>query len=667
MGYGFRDGDIISLANDKAGALTMSTNLLDYRGTELDPETLWETQPAVRTVVDFITTTIAGIPFDLYERQADGGRTRNYQHRVARALSKPGYRLGQKRWVQQLLHDRMVHDRWAVIIQELEGGGLELIRMPAERITLITDGIGRFTELGIWTEGSLRTRPLDDVIFDVGVGPTKKDRKPGHSVLRTLSDLARELDGMSEYRANLFRNSAMVPAVIERPTDAPKWTDDAWKRFKSEFSTYRAGGGNAGGTPILEDGMQLKPVDVFNPKDSQYIEVRQLALIEAAQAVRIPPELVGAKDGTHSNIVALREQLYVDVLGPEIGFFEDALNTGLADYMGPEQYIEANIAVKLRGSLIDRAKIYQTASGRPWLTTNEVRAMENKPAIEGGDELATPLNVASGAQASPTDTAPDDDERDDDDDELKAVGTGPKGSGRKAAAPKNKWAPVDRAAARLEQQALEWWHQAARNIADYFGVDLEAEPGGKALNNDALPALPDREETLWEAQVLANTLLTATKDVAEAGANVVLTEFNPDSEGFDMQKQAAWLAQAAKTNTQKLDQWIWDELANVMHDPSAWQEGLRRALNSDAEVQRWATAAATEAASFGGLDAAKASGLTRKTWITVSKNPRPSHQRQNGMTVDLDDSFPNGQRYPGDWWGEINEVANCNCRMDYGK
>lgn len=427
MGYGIRDGDIIALNNEKAGALTLSVPFTDYRGTELDPETLWETQPNIRTVVDFITTTIASVPFNLYDRDADGGRRRNYTHKVAQALEFPGYKLGQKRWIQQIMFDRLIYDRWAAMIYYRDDGKMELLRLPAERITFITDSLDRFVEIGIWIKGELRTRPLDDIIFDVGVGPTRTNRKSGFSALRTLSDLAREMQGMSEYRANLFRNSAMVPAVIERPTDAPRWTDDAWKRFKEEFSTYRAGGGNQGGTPLLEDGMKLKPVDVFNPKDSQYIEVRQLALVEAAQAMRIPPELVGAKDGTHSNIVALREQLYVDVLGPEFGFMEDAFNVGLKHVMRGNQYIEVDLGVKLRGSLADRAKIYQTATGRPWLTTNEVRAMENKPAIDGGDELATPLNVASGEQASPTDTAPDDDERDDDRDEKAAV---PKGRPR---------------------------------------------------------------------------------------------------------------------------------------------------------------------------------------------------------------------------------------------
>src|SRR5690606_12475527 len=39
-------------------------------------------------------------------------------------------------------------------------------------------------------------------------------------------------------------------------------------------------------------------------------------------------------------------------------------------------------------------------------TRNEARARANLPAIDGGDELVTPLNVIVGGLASPRDTAP---------------------------------------------------------------------------------------------------------------------------------------------------------------------------------------------------------------------------------------------------------------------
>lgn len=732
MGYGFRDGDIISLTNEKAGALTMSVDLLDYKGSQITPEWMWRHQSSIRTVVNFKTRSIAGVPFNLYDRQEGGGRLRNYKHPVAQALHRPATRLGQSRWVQQLQYDMGIHGRWACAVHWLPDGNFQLLRLPAERITILTDAAGNFEALGIRADGKLHTRPLDDVIFDVSAGPTERGRKSGFSDLEVLVDLALELSGLSEYRANLFRNSAMVPAVIERPVDAPKWTDEAWERFKAEFAQYKAGGGNAGGTPLLEDGMSLKPVDVFNPRDAQYVEVRELALIEAAQALNIPPELVGAKDGTHSNIVALREQLYQDVLGTDIRFFEDALNSGLERIMGGDQYVEANLDAKLRGALADRARIYQTASGRPWLTTNEVRAMENKPAIEGGDDLVTPLNVLLGGQASPADggatgshgggpgmpadeiaklvTAaaalirsgfepiaaleavgldpithlgllpvtvqrPVDREGEIDDEVADAIkarvfeveaalrAARPKALGRKAAKPGQD--KLDQATARMEAGILKWWHGHAADLADRLGVDLAAEDG--KARRKALPPMPTQEELQETVDMLAAELLHHTREVAEAGADIVLLEWNPDAENFDIERQRAWLEKASTNNALRFNDQIMDWLADAMQYPTEWEAAVRKVLATDEAVLKWIVGLATEAASFGETDAAKASGLQNKTWRTTSSNPRESHAAQNGATVGIDDAFANGQRYPGDWWGGSGEVFGCKCRLDFSK
>ena len=73
---------------------------------------------------------------------------------------------------------------------------------------------------------------------------------------------------------------------------------------------------------------------------------------------------------------------------------------------GRPLYVEANIESKLRGSFEESARILQASTGAPWLTRNEARARANLPAIDGADELVTPLNVIEGGQASPQDSAP---------------------------------------------------------------------------------------------------------------------------------------------------------------------------------------------------------------------------------------------------------------------
>jgi hypothetical protein len=69
-------------------------------------------------------------------------------------------------------------------------------------------------------------------------------------------------------------------------------------------------------------------------------------------------------------------------------------------------YVEFNVHEKLRGSFEEQAIQLQTSVGGPWMTRNEARARMNLPQVPDGDELITPLNVTTGGQASPRDSAP---------------------------------------------------------------------------------------------------------------------------------------------------------------------------------------------------------------------------------------------------------------------
>ena len=63
-------------------------------------------------------------------------------------------------------------------------------------------------------------------------------------------------------------------------------------------------------------------------------------------------------------------------------------------------------AEKLKGSFEERAAIYQSACGGPYMTRDEVRAEQNLPPLPDGQgsQIITPLNVVEGGQASPQDT-----------------------------------------------------------------------------------------------------------------------------------------------------------------------------------------------------------------------------------------------------------------------
>lgn len=371
---------------------------------DINAENVLRNQPSVRKVTGFIARNVASIPLHLYERLSDTDRRRITDHPLSKPLSSPRPKVTEFAFWRDVMMDQLLHDRYVITFTLDDDGDLVLTRLPANRTRLVGGDLDiveiRYTN----TKGERVTLDPAICIYDAGYSPRGHN---GLSPIDTLRDLLAESTEAVEYRRAVWRNGARVPQVIERPAGAT-WTDPARERFKADMANFRRGGGAEGGIPVLEDGMALKEVSSFKPRDTLDLEGRRLTDAEVASAYHIAPELVGAREGTYSNLEAFRQMLYRDSLGPWITARDQALNVHLVPEFagGRRLYAESNIEAKLRGSFEEQARVMQTSTGAPWLTRNEARARANLPAVDGGDELVVPLNVLIGGQASPTDSAP---------------------------------------------------------------------------------------------------------------------------------------------------------------------------------------------------------------------------------------------------------------------
>jgi HK97 family phage portal protein len=606
-------------------------------GYQPDPYGVWESQPSVRKVVDFIARNIASIPWHVYRRRGDTDRERVTDHPLARLLSRPGVEMTSTRLWHSVLVDYLLWDRWCVhVLPSADtASGYELLRIPAHRMRLHTDLHGRVDQVIVYTlDGEGQADPPRGYLFDHGYAAEGAE---GTSPLLTIRNLLAESDEAVEYRRGVWKNQARVPAVLERPADAPDWSPEARSRFKEAWRRFIKGGGEEGGTPILEDGMKLAKVDAFAPRDTNDLEGRKLTDQEVASAYHIAPELVGAREGTFSNIDAFRQMLYRDALGPHITAFEQVLNAMLVPLFAagdPDLYVEAHVESKLKGSFIEQAQYLQSSVGAPWLTRNEARARANLPAVEDGDELVTPLNVTTGGLASPRDTAP-----------------APGAADGKAVAVKSR--PADLAPADRERSAL----------ADSLGAHLHATVGLLRKRLDE-PSDPVAVFTGDYDQGVAHTIAGRAKRIAESGAWRVLERFNPDADGWSDSAMDGWIGKAAVSHATDIRRSLQKALGKAGTSGRPWAEAR------DAELDRWARRAETwaagvalEAVSFGGHDAAKATGLGGKTWHAGDER----HADLDGVSLGVDELFPGNLRWPGDPIAAAGQTAGCRCTVTYSR
>lgn len=399
----------------KNAGITLMTPRLTHLSTSdvaeyvngLSAADMYRSQHAVRTVVGFIARNVAHLGLSCFERVDDADRRVDNTSPLAVALRRPDVNATLYETLYALAGDLALYDRayWHVPIPRA-GQQRTLRRIPPAMVTERRDTMFGTPTYEVAAEGDVVELPSHEVLAFAGWSPEAVN---GCSpAIRTLKDVLTEQIYAAQYRGNVWRKGGRVSAVIERPTDASKWSEEARTRFQRDWiDLYTAGGPREGGTPILEDGMKLSRAD-FNARDQQYVEGAKLALTQVAAAWYVSPTMVGVLDNAnYSNVREFRRSLYGETLGPTLRQIEHRINAFLLPMLGMDNttyFVEFDSASKLRSPIDEEASALQTSVGGPWLTRNEARARQNLPAVEDGDELITPLNVLVGGQASPTDS-----------------------------------------------------------------------------------------------------------------------------------------------------------------------------------------------------------------------------------------------------------------------
>ncbi|MET4094573.1 phage portal protein [Arthrobacter sp. UYCu712] len=377
--------------------------LSQYSPATSDPMALWKSQPSLRKVVSFIARQVGHIPWHAYQRVSDTDRQREQGSPAEQLLNRASrFRSGYNLW-RDVVTDALLYDLFCVVyFAAHEGKPARLVRIPPRLIELKSNFLGEVEQVILHTPAGQEDVDLTEAPMAISWG-WSADGGAGVSPLLTLSQILEENKRSVQWRRAQWDNSPKLSGVLMYEKG---FKDDRKRdRFLQSWRQWRDSV-NAGGTPILEDGMTYEQLDGINPKDAKDIEGRQLTDAEVASAFHIAPELVGARAGNFSNIGAFRQMLHGPTLGPLYTELTQAVNIGLLPFLDTTRdlYVEMDRDAAINGSFLEQAQILSTATGGPWLLRSEARAKQNLPFVEGTDELVVPLNVVEGGQASPHDS-----------------------------------------------------------------------------------------------------------------------------------------------------------------------------------------------------------------------------------------------------------------------
>lgn len=608
-----------------------------FPDVSIDPARVYRDFHAVRTVVDFAARNVSSVPLHVYERASDTDRRRVTSGPLVDALRSPAPGVTQMRLLGAVVRDSMLYDRWLMLKVRQPDGSVRLLRLTPTRWVMEVDTFDVPRNVRVLGRDGWEDVDPAKCVFGFGYAPAGGAGTPP---MQAISDLIGELQLSAEYRSQLYANGARVPAWLEVPPEARDAGFDQ-ARFDAEWYARFTGpsGSRAGGAPTLHDGVKLHETRAFSPGDLEQATTRQLTLAEAAAAFHIAPELVGARPGNYSNVREYRKALFGDTLGPIITDIEQALNSMLVPDLDDtgRLYVEANVEAKLRGSFEEQAQILQAAVGAPWMTRAEARGRANLPELDEADGLVVPLNVLVGGQASPRDS-------------------GDQNRGLAAVAPGVLRLKADG----VVPERLRVGYAA--EVASF--VERQRAAVMSALGAKATPPLADAwDADRWDRE-LAAVIFRHMRRSAEVRAAEVAEALGVDD--FDPDVMLGWLAAAGRNAATAWNAATYDTLADAVRD-GEWKESVAAvfAAAASARAVYLATTTTTEAANFGATEAAVRGGMTMKTWVVTSGNPRSTHAAMNGETVAVGEVFSNGARWPGDHALPEEERANCRCEIEF--
>ncbi len=345
---------------------------------------------AVYSCVRILSEAVASLPIHVY-RYTDTGKERVYSHPLYHLLhDEPNPEMTSFVFRETLMSHLLVWgNAYAQIIRDGNGKVLALYpllpdKMEAERdehgqlyyiYTRNSDENPNFKEYG---RVYLREQ---DVLHIPGLG---FDGLVGYSPIAMAKNAVGMTLACEEYGASFFENGANPGGVLEHPgvLKDPAKVRESWQ------SVY-GGSRNAGKVAVLEEGMKYQQIGI-PPEEAQFLETRKFQINEIARLYRIPPHMVGDLDkSSFSNIEQQSLEFVKYTLDPWVIRWEQSLQRALLLPQEKQEYfIKLNVDGLLRGDYQSRMNGYSVGRQNGWLSTNDIREMEDMnliPKEEGGD------------------------------------------------------------------------------------------------------------------------------------------------------------------------------------------------------------------------------------------------------------------------------------------
>ena len=362
---------------------------------------------AVYSCCRILAESIASLPVHLYRRLPGGGKERATDHPMYDLVHRaPNPQMSAYQWMETMVyHMVMTGNAYNEKATNNAQGVHAVYPWNPEQTKIERTAKGELRYELEETDGTKRVRSAPQMLHIPGMA------WDGISGMSPIS-YARESIGLAvateEFGARFYSNGTNMGTVYTM-AEGVRLGPDEKDKLVEDLRAKHAGLSKAHSAILLPHGITASKVSI-PPDDAQFIETRKMQVEEVARIFRIPLHMIQAETKSTSwgtGIESMSRGFVIYTLRPWLCRIEQVLNRSLlAEGEQREYFFEFLVDALLRGDQQARAEYFTAAIQNGWMSRNEVREIENKNPVDGGDEFLTPLNMGVAGENPPDDSPP---------------------------------------------------------------------------------------------------------------------------------------------------------------------------------------------------------------------------------------------------------------------
>jgi len=382
-------GKSFRLSDPIAGRLAEFFSFSNHAGKRVTHETVLELSGAW-ACVRLLAEVIATLPLRLYQRDQDGGRTYLSDHAVNELFNEsPNADQTPVEYLESVAGSIAL---WGNSYSEISRSGTRLSSLNFLRPDLTTvernnDGVPVYN---FNDRGKIETLPEGKVWHIKGFG---LDPLMGMSPITYARQTMGGALAADEVAAKFFANGMQASGFIESPQVLTDEQRPQWEKIIERFT----GSKNAGKVMTLEGGFKWNPVGM-PPEDAQLLETRAFNIEEVCRWFRVPPVLIGHSPKGQTMWGSGIEQIMIAFLTLALRPYLSRITSSVSKHLlapGEAKGISVgfNVDALLQADSAARAQLYSSLAQNGISTRNELRALQDMPSKEGGEDLTVQSNM----------------------------------------------------------------------------------------------------------------------------------------------------------------------------------------------------------------------------------------------------------------------------------